>query len=86
MGTFSTSNLGMFGTDVFAAIIVPPQSGILAVGTVKPTPVVHNNEIVIRQVMNATISADHRVGDGAEAAVFISEVQKNLENPARLIV
>ena len=86
MGTFGTSNLGMFGTDVFAAIIVPPQSGILAVGAVKPTPVVRHNEIVIRQVMNATISADHRVGDGAEAAVFIAEVQKNLENPTRLIV
>ena len=86
LGTFGTSNLGMFGTDVFAAIIVPPQSGILAVGAVKPTPVVRHNEIVIRQVMNATISADHRVGDGAEAAVFIGEVQKNLENPARLIV
>lgn len=86
MGTFGTSNLGMFGTDVFAAIIVPPQSGIVAVGAVKPAAVVRHNEIVIRQMMNATISADHRVGDGAEAAVFIGEVQKNLENPARLIV
>ncbi len=86
LGTFGTSNLGMFGTDVFAAIIVPPQSGIIAVGAVKPTPVVHNGEIAIRQVMNATISADHRVGDGAEAAVFLREVQRNLENPTRLIV
>ncbi len=86
MGTFGTSNLGMFGTDVFAAIIVPPQAGIVAVGAVKPTPVVHNGEIVVRQVMNATISADHRVGDGAEAAVFLREVQRNLENPTRLIV
>ncbi len=86
MGTFGTSNLGMFGTDVFAAIIVPPQSGIVAVGAVKQTPVVHNGEIAIRQVMNATISADHRVGDGAEAAVFLREVQRNLENPTRLIV
>ena len=85
-GTFGTSNLGMFGTDVFAAIIVPPQSGIIAVGAVKPTPVVRNNEIVVRQMMNATISADHRVGDGAEAAIFLGEVQKNLENPTRLIV
>lgn len=85
-GTFGTSNLGMFGTDVFAAIIVPPQAGIIAVGAVKPTPAVHNGEIAIRQVMNATISADHRVGDGAEAAVFLREVQRNLENPTRLIV
>lgn len=86
MGTFGTSNLGMFGTDTFAAIIVPPQAGIVAVGAVKPTPVVKNGEIVVRQMMNATISADHRVGDGAEAAVFLGEVQKNLENPTRLIV
>ena len=86
MGTFGTSNLGMFGTDTFAAIIVPPQAGIVAVGAVKPTPVVKNDEIVVRQMMNATISADHRVGDGAEAAVFLGEVQKNLENPTRLIV
>ncbi len=85
-GTFGTSNLGMFGTDVFAAIIVPPQSGIIAVGAVKPTPVVRKDEIVVRQMMNATISADHRVGDGAEAAIFLGEVQKNLENPTRLIV
>ena len=85
-GTFSTSNLGMFGTDTFAAIIVPPQAGILAVGAVKPTPVVHDDEIVVRQVMNATVSADHRVGDGAEAAVLLNEVKDNLERPLRLIL
>ena len=83
-GTFSTSNLGMFGTDVFAAIIVPPQSGIIAVGSVKPAPVVRDGELVIRKIMNATISADHRVGDGAEAAVFLGDFQHNLENPAVL--
>ena len=85
-GTFSTSNLGMFGTDTFAAIIVPPQSGILAVGAVKPTPVVLDDEIVVRQMMNATISADHRVGDGAEAAILLNEVKDNLERPLRLIL
>ena len=85
-GTFSTSNLGMFGTDAFAAIIVPPQSGILAVGAVKPTPVVLDDEIVVRQMMNATISADHRVGDGAEAAILLNEVKDNLERPLRLIL
>ena len=78
-GTFSTSNLGMFGTDTFAAIIVPPQAGILAVGAVKPTPVVMDDEIVVRQIMNATISADHRVGDGAEAAILLNEVKDNLQ-------
>ena len=85
-GTFSTSNLGMFGIDTFAAIIVPPQAGILAVGAVKPTPVVQDSEIVVRQVMNATVSADHRVGDGAEAAVLLNEVKDNLERPLRLIL
>lgn len=85
-GTFSTSNLGMFGIDTFAAIIVPPQAGILAVGAVKPTPVVQDGEIVVRQVMNATVSADHRVGDGAEAAVLLNEVKDNLERPLRLIL
>ena len=85
-GTFSTSNLGMFGIDTFAAIIVPPQAGILAVGAVKPTPAVQNDEVVVRQIMNATISADHRVGDGAEAAVLLNEVKDNLERPLRLIL
>ncbi len=85
-GTFSTSNLGMFGIDTFAAIIVPPQAGILAVGAVKPTPVVVNGEIVVRQTMNATVSADHRVGDGAEAAILVNEVKANLERPLRLIL
>ena len=85
-GTFSTSNLGMFGIDTFAAIIVPPQAGILAVGAVKASPVVEGDDIVSRQMMNATISADHRVGDGAEAAVLLNEVKDNLERPLRLIL
>ena len=85
-GTFGTSNLGMFGTDTFSAIIVPPNAGIIAVGMVKKKPVVRDGEIVIASMMNATISADHRVGDGAEAAVFLGEFQKNLENPTRLML
>ncbi|HIN15393.1 MAG TPA: 2-oxo acid dehydrogenase subunit E2, partial [Dehalococcoidia bacterium] len=72
-GTFGTSNLGMFGTDTFSAIIVPPNAGIIAVGTVKEKPVVHDGKVVVASMMNATISADHRVGDGAEAAVFLGE-------------
>ncbi len=85
-GTFATSNLGMFGIDAFAAIIVPPQSGILAVGVVKPTAVVIDGEIVVRQMMNATISADHRVGDGAESAILLNAVKDNLERPLRMIL
>lgn len=84
--TFSTSNLGMFEVDQFAAIIVPPQSGILAVGRVSKTPVVKNDQIVVADVMKATVSIDHRVADGAEAAVFLVEVKKSLENPVALLV
>ena len=85
-GTFGTSNLGMFGTDTFAAIIVPPNAGIIAVGAVKAKPIVNNGNLEVGQMMNATISADHRVGDGAEAAIFLSEFQKTLENPVRLML
>jgi pyruvate dehydrogenase E2 component (dihydrolipoamide acetyltransferase) len=85
-GTFGTSNLGMFGTDAFSAIIVPPNAGIIAVGAVKEKPIVKNGNIVVGQTMNATISADHRVGDGAEAAILLGEFQKTLENPARLML
>jgi pyruvate dehydrogenase E2 component (dihydrolipoamide acetyltransferase) len=85
-GTFGTSNLGMFGTDTFAAIIVPSNAGIIAVGAIKEKPVVKNGNIVVGQMMNATISADHRVGDGAEAAILMGEFQKTLENPARLML
>ena len=85
-GTFGTSNLGMFGTDTFAAIIVPPNAGIIAVGAVKEKPIVDSGNVVVGQTMNATISADHRVGDGAEAAIFLSEFQKTLENPVRLML
>ncbi len=85
-GTFGTSNLGMFGTSSFSAIIVPPNAGIISVGAVKEKPIVKNGAIVVGQTMNATISADHRVGDGAEAAMLMSEFQKTLENPARLML
>ena len=80
-GTFGVSNLGMFDVSTFVAIIQPPQTAILAVGTVAKRPVVRDDEIVIRQTMNATISADHRVVDGAEGAQFLIEVKNALENP-----
>ncbi|MBI4220156.1 MAG: 2-oxo acid dehydrogenase subunit E2 [Chloroflexi bacterium] len=84
--TFSTSNLGMFEVDQFVAIIVPPQSGILAIGKVTRTPVVRDDKIVIAEIMKATVSIDHRVADGAEAAVFLVAVKKALENPVSLFV
>ena len=85
-GTFGISNLGMFDVSTFVAIIQPPQTAILAVGTVAKRPVVRDDELVIRQTMNATISADHRVVDGAEGAQFLIEVKNALETPLSLIL
>ena len=85
-GTFAISNLGMFGVEEFSAIMMPPQPGILAVGAVTPTPVVREGGIVVRDIMKATLTVDHRVNDGAEAAVFIGEIRKALENPVSLLI
>ena len=85
-GTFGISNLGMFDVSTFVAIIQPPQTAILAVGTVAKRPVVRDDDIVIRQTMNATISADHRVVDGAEGAQFLIDVKQRLENPLSLVL
>ena len=84
-GTFSISNLGMFDVTSFAAIIHPPQSAVLAVGTVAKRPVVRDDEVTIAQMMTATLSADHRVADGAEGAQFLIEVKRLLENPLSLL-
>jgi pyruvate dehydrogenase E2 component (dihydrolipoamide acetyltransferase) len=84
--TFSISNLGMFDVDSFSAIIFPPHAAVLAVGTVKEQPVVRNGEITVAQIMKATLSTDHRVADGAEAAQFLVEVKKALENPVSLLL
>ena len=85
-GTFGISNLGMFDVSTFVAIIQPPQSAIVAVGTVAKKPVARGDEIVVRQIMNATISADHRVVDGAEGAQFLIEVKRRLESPLSLLL
>jgi pyruvate dehydrogenase E2 component (dihydrolipoamide acetyltransferase) len=84
--SFSISNLGMFGIDEFTAVINPPEGGILAVGAMTPKPVVRDNEIVIRQIMRATMSCDHRVIDGATGAKFLQTFKKILENPLYLVV
>jgi pyruvate dehydrogenase E2 component (dihydrolipoamide acetyltransferase) len=84
--TFSVSNLGMFGIDEFTAVINPPESGILAVGSVTPKPVVRDNEVVVRQIMRVTMSCDHRVIDGATGAKFLQTFKKILENPLYLVV
>ena len=86
-GTFSISNLGMFDVNNFLAIILPPQTAMLAVGSVKKTPVVNDDDsISISSIMHASLSADHRVTDGAAGALFIAELKKNLENPVNLII
>ena len=83
--TFSISNLGMFDVDSFAAIIFPPHAAVLAVGAVKEQPVVRDGELAVGQVMKATISTDHRVADGAEAARFLVTVKQLLEDPTSLV-
>ena len=85
-GTFSISNMGMFDVTSFVAIIQPPQSAVLAVGTVKKQAVVQGDGVVVREIMSATLSVDHRVSDGAEGAQFIVQLKEFLENPLRLLV
>ena len=82
--TFSVSNLGMFDVDSFAAIVYPPNAAVVAVGTVKVQPVVRDGQITTAHMMKATISVDHRVADGAEAARFMVELKRLLEHPAIL--
>ena len=85
-GTFAISNLGMYDVSSFVAIIHPPQSEVLAVGTVSQKPVVKDGEITIGQVMTATLSADHRIVDGAEGAEFLIQIKGLLESPMGLIL
>lgn len=84
--TFTVSNLGMYGVDSFVAIITPPEAGILAIGGIRQEPVVKDGQIVIGSRMKVTLSADHRVTDGAEGAEFVVEVKRLLENPMRLML
>jgi pyruvate dehydrogenase E2 component (dihydrolipoamide acetyltransferase) len=83
-GTFTVSNLGMFGVDSFTAIINPPEGAILAVGSIVEKPVVENGQIVVGARMMMTLSCDHRVIDGATGAQFMQDLKKFLENPALL--
>ena len=84
--TFTTSNLGMFGVDEFTAIINPPEAAILALGAAQKVPVVRGSELGIGWRMKATISVDHRVSDGAEAAEFMRAMAKYLQNPVLMLV
>jgi pyruvate dehydrogenase E2 component (dihydrolipoamide acetyltransferase) len=84
-GSITVSNLGMYGIDEFIAILNPPQAAIIAVGAVAPKAVVRDGQIVMRQMMSATLSGDHRVIDGAVGAEFLKELRSLLEHPLRLL-
>jgi pyruvate dehydrogenase E2 component (dihydrolipoamide acetyltransferase) len=79
-GTFTISNLGMFGIDAFSAIITPPQAAVLAVGRIADRVVAVNGQPGVRPTMNITLSSDHRVVDGAQAAAFLNDLAGALEN------
>jgi len=85
-GTFSISNLGMFGIEEFSAVINPPEGAILAVGTIRKEPVVAGDAIVPGRRMRFTMSCDHRVIDGATGAKFMAALKKALEEPAMMLL
>jgi pyruvate dehydrogenase E2 component (dihydrolipoamide acetyltransferase) len=80
-GTFTVSNLGMFGIERFTAILNPPQVGILSVGAIQDTPVGRDGQLVLRPVMQLTLNVDHRAVDGAVAALFLQQLRASFENP-----
>ena len=84
-GTFTISNLGMYGIKRFVAVINPPQAAILAVGELTPRPVVRDGEVVVRTVMELTLTCDHRILYGAEAAEFLGRIREYLEQPLELV-
>jgi pyruvate dehydrogenase E2 component (dihydrolipoamide acetyltransferase) len=85
-GAISVTNLGMFGTEEFAAIINPPQAAILAVGAARPEPVVVDGALAVGTVMRVTLSVDHRAVDGATAADWMKAFLGLLESPAQILV
>jgi pyruvate dehydrogenase E2 component (dihydrolipoamide acetyltransferase) len=85
-GTFTISNLGMYGVDSFTAIINPPECCILAVGRIAQRPVVADGQIVVRPMMTLSLTYDHRILDGAPAAVFLQTIQRLIENPGLLLL
>ena len=85
-GTFSISNLGMYDIESFTAVINPPESAILAVGAIVPTPVVHEGQVVARDMRRMTLSIDHRALDGASAARFLQDLKRLLEQPLGMLL
>jgi pyruvate dehydrogenase E2 component (dihydrolipoamide acetyltransferase) len=85
-GTFTISNLGMFGIDNFTAVINPPEAAILAVGAATEEPFVQDGTLQSRRIMKLTMTADHRVLDGATAAAFLRDLKQTLEEPLRILL
>ena len=85
-GTFTISNLGMFGIREFAAVINPPQGAILAVGAGEQRPVVKEGALAVATVMSVTLSADHRIVDGALGAKWLQTFKEIIENPVLMLV
>lgn len=85
-GTFTISNLGMYDVSEFVAIINPPQAAILAIGSISEVPVIRDDELAVAYKMKITLSADHRISDGAEVARFLQAVKGYLEKPLRLVL
>jgi len=84
-GTFTITNLGMYGVDVFTPIINPPETAILGVGRVAEKPIAVGGQMVIRPMMQLSLTFDHRVVDGAPAAEFLQKVKQKLESPEALL-
>jgi pyruvate dehydrogenase E2 component (dihydrolipoamide acetyltransferase) len=84
-GTFTISNLGMYGVDTFVAVLNPPQAAILATGAIRDTVVVEDEEWDVRPLMSMTLTCDHRALDGATAAEFLREVKELLEEPGLML-
>ena len=80
-GTFTISNLGMYGVEIFTAVLNPPQAAILAVGAIEEKPVVEDGELVVRPKMAMTLTCDHRAVDGSNASEFLRELKLLLEEP-----
>ena len=85
-GTFTLTNLGMYGIDAFMPLINPPETAVLGVGRIVAKPVVHNGEVVVRQMVALSLSFDHRVVDGGPAARFLQEVKGLVEEPGLLLL
>jgi pyruvate dehydrogenase E2 component (dihydrolipoamide acetyltransferase) len=85
-GTFTVSNLGMYGIEQFGAVINPPQAAILAVGALAPELRMADGNVVERQILRVTLTSDHRVLDGAQSAAFLASLREILERPIALLI